>query len=98
MSSAKRLDLTAVYFTVFREGDRRSPSCVYSILEMMVATIPLNDAASNDDSNGGHIVFWSNLDLCCEIRALGGVDFDRVGQKVRPFLTETIKLEVVQSG
>ena len=38
---------------------------------ILIAIIPLIDAASNDDSNGGHIVFWSNLDLCCEIRALG---------------------------
>lgn len=43
---------------------------ILSILEMEVATIPLIDAASNDDSNGCHIVFWSNFDLCCEIPAV----------------------------
>ena len=62
------LDFTAIYFTVFREGDRRSPSCVHSILMGVVAIIPLNDRASNDDSNGGHIVFSSNLDLCLKFQ------------------------------
>ena len=28
------------------------------------------DAASNDDSNGGHIDIWSNFDLGCEIPAV----------------------------
>ena len=32
------------------------PSSVHSILEIVGATMVLIDAASNDDSNGGHIV------------------------------------------
>ena len=70
VSSAQRLDLTALYFTVFREGDRRSPSSVYSILMVVVAIIPLIDAAWEGDSNGGQFIFSSNLDLCCENSAL----------------------------
>ena len=44
-----------------------------SILEMEVATMVLIDAASNDDSNGGQFVIWSNLDLCCENPAVGWI-------------------------
>jgi hypothetical protein len=40
-------------------------------LEIVVAIIPLNDAASKDDSNGGHFIFSLNLDLSCENPAAG---------------------------
>ena len=43
---------------------------ILSILTGVVATIPLNDRASKDDSNGGYIIFWSNFDLSCEFRAV----------------------------
>ena len=44
--------------------------CTLSILIGVVATIPLIDAASDDDYNGIQFVFWSNLDLCCENTAV----------------------------
>ena len=67
MSSAQRLDLTALSGSVFCELERqRERSCVYSILTGVVAIIPLIDRASNDDFNGGHIEISSNFDLCCE--------------------------------
>ena len=43
---------------------------ILSVLEKIVATMVLFDAASNDDSNGGQFIIWSNLDLCCEIPAV----------------------------
>ena len=72
MSSCQPImDFTVASCSVFGEGDRRRPSSVHSILEIVVATMVLIDAASNDDSNGGHIVISSNLVLCCEIPAVG---------------------------
>ena len=67
------MDLIVASCSVFGEGDRRSPSCVHSILEEVVAIIPLIDRASNDDSNGGHIVIWSNLDLGIENPAVSWI-------------------------
>ena len=51
-----------------------------SILEIVVATIPLIDAASNNDSNGGYIVIWSKLDHCFENPAVGP-NLDELGGK-----------------
>ena len=44
---------------------------ILSILMEVVATIPLIDAASNDDYNGIQFVIWSNLILCSENSAVG---------------------------
>ena len=53
---------------IFCEFDRRENEAA----NLFVASIiPLIDRASTELSNGGHIVFWSNLDLGCEIRAVG---------------------------
>ena len=43
---------------------------ILSILMEVVATIPLIDRASNDDSNGGQFIISSNFDLCCENSAV----------------------------
>ena len=64
------MDLIVASCSVFRECELASMSCVHSILDMVVATMVLIDRASNDDSNGGHIVIWSNFDLGCEIPAV----------------------------
>ena len=39
----------------------------------LIAIIPLIDRASNDDSNGGHIVIWSYFDLGIEIPAVRSI-------------------------
>ena len=64
---------------------------------VVVAIIPLIDAASNDDSNGGQFEISSKFDFCCENSAVGS-RFDFAEQKVAPFLTETIDQKVVQSS
>ena len=73
VSSAKRLDLTALYFTVFCECELASMKLRLesSILIGVVAIIPLFDAASNDDSNGGQFIIWSKFGPLCENSALG---------------------------
>ena len=50
------------------ECELASMSCVHSISMGVVAIIPLIDAASNDDSNGGYIIFWSILTSAVKIR------------------------------
>ena len=53
----------------------------------------LIDRASRDDSNGCHVVFWSNLDLTGEISHVPcrRLDFEAANGFVTPFLTETFR-------
>ena len=55
--------VAAFYFTVFREFDRRENEAAFIVL---IKTMVLIDAACKELSNGGHIIFWSNLDLGIE--------------------------------
>ena len=73
VSSAKRLDLTALKWKCLlraRAAARAKLRILSSILMVVVAIIPLIDAASNDDSNGGQFIISSNFDLCCENSAV----------------------------
>ncbi len=54
-------------------------SCVYMLMFCCVMMVPI-DSALKDDSNGGHIVFWSNLDLYFQNLALEP-DLDELGRK-----------------
>jgi hypothetical protein len=70
VSSAQRLDLTALMWKCLlraRAVARAKLRISLSILMVVVAIIPLIDAASNDDFNGIQFVIWSNFDFCCEI-------------------------------
>ena len=60
------LSRRAVYYSEF---DRRENEAPYIVLITMV----LIDAASTDDSNGCHILIWSNLDLGIENPAVGWI-------------------------
>ena len=72
VSSAQRYGSYCNIFHCLSRGRAlRARSCEYSILEIEVAIIPLIDAVSNGDSNGGYIIFCSKLDLCCENSAPG---------------------------
>ena len=53
----------------------------------MLMMIPI-DSARRDDSIGCYIVFWSNLDLCCENPDCR-LDFEAASCFLTPFLTKT---------
>ncbi len=55
---------------------------------MIAMRVPI-DRAWRDDSNGGHIVFWSILTYLLKNRALEA-EFGLAGRILTPFLTETI--------
>ena len=58
---------------ILRRATQEPELCTLSILIGVVAIMVLMDRASNDDSNGGHIVIWSNFDLCNEIPAVSWI-------------------------
>ena len=67
------MDLIVASCSVLLRGRPQEPElCTLSMLEIVVVIMVLIDRASNDDSNGGQFIIWSNLDLALKIRLSAG--------------------------